>query len=317
MVSPVRTHQVGDLSFDPRLSLVLEAIPRFSGIESIYIVGSVARGTNTDESDLDVILVTKFPTYLGRFAKLMKLSRYDIDVNLVSTSLISKLKSGRSSSFLPFLANYRKHNILVRGRDSLPYDLPAMDKHSYALFAFGRALDLVWRFRANSNSIEFKDPSRSRRLMLKRSEHMMKEELGVPSEWREFGARLKEQVTKDMNPGKISQIIADMLEPKIRDLRFSRVDQVHYVLIHLITRRRLLFGTLVSRVPIQERYLRALFLLFKSGGGERERISDAMPLVGVQPTLSGSNDFGTVWTRVQGAVLEDYQTMMGLGEMLQ
>jgi predicted nucleotidyltransferase len=313
----VRTDLAGGLSLDPRLNLVLQALPRFAGIESIYVAGSVAKGTNTNQSDLDVVLVTKFPTYLGRFDRLMKLNQHNVDVNLVSASLISKLKSGQSSSFIPFLANYRKYNVLVYGKDALPQVLPEMDRHSFALFAFGRALDLVWRFGANSNSIEFKNPSRDKRLLLKRSEHMIKEELGVPSEWREFGTRLKEQVTGDMDPAKTCRLVAEFLEPKIRDLRFSALDQAQYALIGLLTRRKRPWRTLVSRVPIQERHLRALFLLFKSGGGERERILDAMPLVGVRPALSGSDDFRIAWTKVQEAVLDDYQTMMGLGEMLQ
>ncbi|MDA4124048.1 MAG: nucleotidyltransferase domain-containing protein [Thaumarchaeota archaeon] len=300
-----------------RLSLVQQALPRVGGIESIYVVGSVAKGTNTDQSDLDVLIVTKFPTYLGRFGKLMKLYRLGVDVNLVSASLISRLKSGQPSSLIPYLANYRKCNIVVHGKDILPEVLPRMDRHSFALYAFDRAANWVTLLGANSNSIGFKDPSRSRRMLLKRAERIMKEEAKVPFEWREFGARLKEQASGDMNPRLICRLIADMLEQRINDLRFSALDQAHYVLINLLTRRRFLWRTLVNRTPIQERYLRALFLLFKSGSGETERIFDAMPLVGVQPALSKSNDFGSVWMRVQRAVLEDYQTMMGLGGVLQ
>jgi predicted nucleotidyltransferase len=296
---------------------VLQTLPRVGGVESIYVIGSVAKGTNTDRSDLDVLIVTKFPTYLGRFGRLMKLSRLNIDVNLVSTSLISKLESGQSSWFIPFLANYRKCNVLVFGKDTLPEDLPRMDRHSFALYAFNRAADWVWQLEANSDSIEFKDPSRSRRSLLKRSEHMMKEEPKLPFEWREFGARLKEQASGDLDSSEVCRLSADMLGHRINDLGFSALDQAHYVLINLLARRRLLWRTPVNGIPIQERYLRALFLLFKSASGDKSRISDAMPLVGVQPASSGSNDFGLVWTRVQRAVLEDYQTMMGLGEVLQ
>jgi hypothetical protein len=100
-------------------------------------------------------------------------------------------------------------------------------------------------------------------------------------------------------------------------LRFSALNQAHYVLINFLSRRKLLWRTLVSRVPIQERYLRAMFLLFKSGGGEKASIFDAVPLVGANHVSSGGSDFGLVWTQVQKAVLEDIQTMVGLGEMLQ
>ncbi|MDA4127489.1 MAG: nucleotidyltransferase domain-containing protein [Thaumarchaeota archaeon] len=317
MASPGGTGPAVGLSLDPRLSLVRQACPRVGGIESIYAVGSSARGNTGPESDLDVVVVTKFPTYLGRFRKLMSLRRFNIEVYLLGTSLISKVKSGRSSSFIPKLASWRKDGVLVYGKDTLPGLFPRMDKHSLAAYAFGAAESVLWHLGANSNSIVFNDPSYDRRWMLKRARQWSEFEVfpGVPSEWREFGTRLKDQIVADVNPTIMCRLFADMLEQQIHDLRFSSLDQAEYVFLKLLTQRRLLWRTLANKVPIQERYHRAILLLYRSAGGEEAKIFDAVPLLDGQPISSGSKDFGVTWVRMQEAVLEDHKTMMGLGEI--
>jgi predicted nucleotidyltransferase len=315
LVSREETGRARGLSLDPRLNLILNACPKVGGIESIYVVGSRARGTFGPQSDLDVVVVTKFPTYLGRFRRLMRLKRHNVDVNLLSTSLISKVKSGRSSSFIPDLATWRKDGILVYGKDTLPEVLPRMDRHSFAAYAFGAAAWSLWRFGANSNSIKFEDPSYDKRWMLKRASQWSELEAfpDVPCEWREFGTRLRNQVVTDMDPETVCRLFADMLEQRIHDLRFSSLDQAQYVFVRLLTRRRLLWRTLMNRIPVQERYLRAVLSLYKSGGGEKAKIFDAVPLMGFQPGFCESRDFGVMWEHVRRAVLEDYRTMMGLG----
>jgi predicted nucleotidyltransferase len=318
LASREETCRSGGLSFDPRLSLVLHACPKIGGIESIYVVGSRARGTHDSQSDLDVVVVTRFPTCLGRFRRLIKLRGDNIDVNLLSTSLISKVKSGQSSSFIPDLASWRRDGILVHGKDTLPEVLPSMDRHSFASYAFRAAARALWQFRADSNSIEFEDLSHDKRWMLKRAKDWSKLEAfpSVPSEWQEFGTRLKDQVVADMDPNIICRLFAEMLEQWIHDLRFSGLDQAHYVLIKLLTQRRLLWKTLAYRVPIQERSLRAVFLLYRSGSRERAEIFDAASLMRDQPGFSDSKDFGVMWTQVKRAVLEDYRTILGMSGIL-
>jgi predicted nucleotidyltransferase len=303
---------------DPRLGLVLQACSRARGIESIYVVGSVSKGSHSDQSDLDVLVVSRFPTYLQKIKQIMSLTRHNIDINIVSISLISRLRKGKSSPFIPFMDDYIKHHTLISGKNTLPEAIPTMDIHSFAVFAFCRAFELLWQFEARSDSIQFKNRERSRQLIIKRAKRIMNRiDIGVPPGWREFGIRLKEEADNRMDATAICYIVADELERRAYDLRFAPIDRVRSLLTFIVDRKGIPLHNIKRRIPIPKGYLMALYLLFKSGGGERQRIFEAESLLGLKPVTIHSNDFTRAWNRVQRVVIRDYQTVVWNGEILQ
>lgn len=300
----------------PTVRRVLDTCKRVGGIESVYVVGSFAKGTQRAESDLDVVAVTRFPTCNPRYDSFAHFHRENVDVDLLSLNLISRVKKGESTSIAPSLGAWIESGILVYGESTFPQAVPPMDTHCESLAVCRRAAWFLWHLKADKDGVYFHQPIYSQRWLIKEAGFDLRESApGLPSGWKEFGAKLKESVSAGMDSKAICEVYADWMEPSLEDLRFSYLDEVRYVWIKLRTRGWLMRRTLLNRVPIQVRTNEAMYLLLRSQGVDLEKISASARLIEDYASFPQDKEPSELWERVQFSILRNYETMMGLGDV--
>jgi hypothetical protein len=263
-----------------------------------------------------MVVVTTFPTFLSRYRHISwALREKNIDLNFVSDRLLSRVRAGKSSPYIPLIASWRDDGVLWFGTDSLPDNLPAMDARSACLWMFQKANALLWQLGASTGSIAFKDVNYSKKWLLKNARHYSTEGAMGP-EWHDFGVRLKGEVDRGLDPRSICKLYVDLLKPRISFARFSGLDQTRYVAVNLLSRRRLLWRTFLEKTPIQERLLKALFILLKCGATEISVVVKAYPLVRDLATPPLGVEPKSGWELVRGAILRDYEAVIGLGDVI-
>ena len=301
-------------SLDSRLDSVKEIVLKLPDLESLYIVGSVARQTQTSNSDLDLVAITRKPTFTKRYSRLLRITA-KVDFNVVSSSLISKVERGMTTPYAPFLLNWRRDGVLVHGKDTLPDQIPAMDSHARGVFAFVVADWFLWHFVAADNSVGFIDEDFSRRWMTKHARHIGAEWM-MDSKWRDLGEKLASEVNASCDPRAICGLFAEELGTRIGDLNFSESDERRYVVAKLRSQKKLSWRAFTYRTPVQERALKALYLLFVSGQKDLEAISRVPPTVRDFARMPRARDTATLWNKVQRSVLQELQLILGSGEIL-
>jgi predicted nucleotidyltransferase len=304
----------GVKSLDSRLDSVKEIVLRLPDLESLYIVGSVAREAQTSDSDLDLVAITRKPTFTKQYSRLLRIPA-KVDFNVVSSSLISKVERGETTPYAPLLLTWRRDGVLVHGKDTLPARIPAMDSHARGVFAFVVADWFLWHLVAADNSVGFIDEDFSRRWMTKHARQIGAESM-MDGRWRDLGEKLASEVDTSCDPRAICGLFADELGTRIRDLDFPESDERRYVVAKLRSQKKLSWRAVTYETPVQERALRALHLLFVSGQRDLEMISEVPPTISDFVRAPRTGDTAALWNRVQRSVLQELQLILGLGEIL-
>jgi predicted nucleotidyltransferase len=301
-------------SLDSRLDPVKDIVVNLPDLESLYIVGSVARQTQTSTSDLDLVAITRKPTFTKRYSRLPRIEA-KVDFNVISCSLISKVERGMTTPYAPFLRTWRHDGVLVHGGDTLPQEIPEMDAHSRAVFAFVLADWFLWHFVAADDSIGFIDKDFSRRWMTKHAANIAAESM-MDSRWRDLGEKLASEVNASCDPRAISGLFAEELGARIRDLRFSESDERRYVVARLRSRKTLSWRAVTYETPVQERALRAMQLLFASAHTNLEMVSGVPSLVRDLVRMPRTRDPAALWNKMQRSIQQELQFILGSGEIL-
>jgi predicted nucleotidyltransferase len=300
---------------ESRLRSVQEIARRLPGLESLYMVGSVAKQAQTSGSDLDLVAVTRQLTSGKRYSRLLRLVTQGIDFNVVSSSLIARVEQGEPTPFAPLLATWRTDGVLIQGKDTLPEQIPAMDAHARGVFAFVVASWYLWQFVAERDSVRFIDAEYSRAFMAEQGAYMRAESM-MDSRWHDLGERIASEASSTADPRAICGLIFEELGSRIGDLRFSRLDQRRYVKAKLLSQKRLSWRSLAYTTPVQERAVKALYLLYASGHGDLALIAGAPPTIRDLARVRRRRDAATVWNKVQRSVLQELQLILGSGEIL-
>jgi predicted nucleotidyltransferase len=302
-------------ALDSRLESVKEMALKLPDLESLYVVGSVARHAQTSESDLDLVAVIRKPTATKRYSRLLRLKANGVDFNLVSSTLIAKVEQGETTPYAPLLLTWRRDGVLIHGTDTLPDRIPTMDSHARGVFAFFVASWFLWHFAADHDSLRFIDEDFSRQWMTKSAGHMRADGM-MDSTWHDLGERIASEVNSSGDPSAICGLFSEHLRARIGDLTFSQSDQRRYVVVKLRSQKKLSWRSIAYDIPVQERAMRALYLLFASGHTDLEVIAEVLPTVRDFARVSRASDPAALWNRVQRSVLQELQLILGAGEVL-
>ncbi len=305
---------------DPRLQLVIDTISSNLKYESFYIFGSYARGQQTAESDLDVLLLVRLPILLSSIRRLRALStlrKFRVDINIFSLYSLGVIRKGLSSPLTPSLVNWREQAILVAGRDLLPKPNPIMDPHSFALFVCRVSRWFLGFIESGPSGITLRKGGA--KWLVKQGNNMIENcrISGVPPRWGLLGEKVKAEASKpNPNLKLICGFFAEMLESIRQDIRFSSADQILYVVTILAARRIFLLRTLLRRVPVQVRFFDSLTILFKSASMEKPDpllISRSLKLLDdhLAAIRDGDNVY-VIWKRAQNVLLQYFEMALRL-----
>lgn len=279
------------------------------------MVGSVARQAQNAGSDLDLVAVTREPTFTKRHGSLLRLKAEGVDFNAVSSSLLSKIEQGATTPFAPLLLTWRADGVLIHGTDTLPHRISPLDRHARAVFAFFVSSWFLWHFVAAGDSVGFVDREFSRQWMVKTAGHM-RDEWTMDDEWRRLGGTLAAEIDAHGDPRAVCRLLSEELESRLGDLEFSESDHRRYVAARLRSQKKVSRRTGACRTPVQERALRALYLLFASGSGDLELIAGVPPTLRDFVRLPRARDSAALWNAVQRSVLHELQLVLASGEIL-
>lgn len=306
-------------SQDPKLQAVAKVISSSMNYESFYIFGSYARGEQTAQSDLDVLLLVRLPILISSIPRLRALSALKsqkVDMNIFSTYSLRGIRKGLSSPLTPSLVNWKEQAILISGKDLLPTPNPVMNPSSFALFVCRVSRWFLGFIESGPTGITLRKGAA--KWLVKQGNNMIENcrISGVPSRWGLLGQKVKEEASKpNPNLQLICGYFAEMLESIRQDIRFSLADQTLYVLTILAARRRFLWRTLLRRVPAQLRLFDSLTLLFKSASSEALDpilVSRFLKLLDDHLALVREDNAYVKWSKAQRVLLQYFEMALRL-----
>ena len=302
-----------------RLKVALHTISSTLKCESVYITGSYARGDQTVQSDVDVLLLVRLPVLLSSIRKLsafFKLKQYRVDMNIISTYSLHGVMKGHSSPIIPSLVNWRNDAVLVSGKDLLPMPNASIDSRSFAVFACRITRWVLGYIQSEPSGIRLSEEAV--RWLNKQGKNMIEncKIKGVPSSWRLLGERLIEETSKhNPNLKLICGWFAEMLESIRKDLRFSLLDQDLYVLNVFAGSRKLLWRTLFKKAPVQLRFFDAMTILFKGASMEKPDpllIHKSLELIDDHVIPIDSENPYVIWHRARKVLIQYFETALRL-----
>ncbi len=253
------TRPTEELLRDPQVRSVVGIVKSNFSFESFYLHGSWASGRQRPSSDFDIILLMSLPSLLAQFRRLGRLyslkKKYRIDVKIVSTSALKR--NGGSLR----LKNWQGSAVLISGRALLPTSSP-ISAQSYATNALNIGVQLLRALSPTSAGISVNE------YRLRSIAHYMEEDAqnpGIPGEWQTLSRMVTEQRGPSSPDGRLlCSEFADYLTIAKSNLRFSPLDQLLYVAIVMLEKKRLLIRTALRRQPIQLRFAEAVVSLLRS-----------------------------------------------------
>jgi predicted nucleotidyltransferase len=254
-----RARSAEELLRDPQVQSVVDIVRSNFSFESFYLHGSWASGRQRPSSDFDIVLLMKLPVLLAQFRRLGRLyylkKRYRIDVKIVSTSALRR--NGGSLR----LKNWQAGAVLLSGRALLSTSSP-ISVQSYATNAFNIGVQVLRALSLTSAGVRVNE------YRLRSIAHYMEEDTqnpGIPDEWQALSRIVMEQRMQNSPDGILLCLaFADYLTEIKHDLRFSPLDQLLYVVIEGLEKKRLLIRTILRRQPVQFRFAEASISLLRS-----------------------------------------------------
>jgi predicted nucleotidyltransferase len=255
----VRTRTLEQLLQDPQVRAAVDIVKSNFSFDAFYLHGSWASGKQRPSSDFDIILVMKLPTVLAQLSKFGRLyylrKRHRIDVKIISTSALRRNRGSLR------LKNWQAGAVLISGRALLP-TLSRVSTQSYTVNAFNIGVQLLRAMNLTATGFTVNE------YRLRSIARYMEEDArnpGIPAQWQELSRIVMSQRKRNTPDGELlCKAFADYLTEIKSELRFSLLDQLLYVVVVALEKKKFLIRTVFRRRPVQLRFSEAVIYLLKS-----------------------------------------------------
>jgi len=232
--------------------------------DSLYLHGSYARGTQTESSDIDIIVLMSLPALIGQIGRIRKLSkssnlwRRHVNVKFISLVALKRIRSNLR------LITWEKDAILIDGRDVLPVSGGRPTPKDLLVGNFTLVANLLnsFRLRRSGSDLPPRALKKAGRFVLVTSKIH-----GTPPRMAEIAETLSQCATEGpTGQEKAFDALTELFKSTNFQFKQTPAETLVFVAQSWIRNRDLPIRTLFKRRPIGERLYTATEILVGSLG---------------------------------------------------